>query len=176
MDLEADLVIGETRHQELLAMLRLFQNQPLSGINSGSLGASSVQQHTYRFHNLPRKRNPLFQGRERLMVHLTGLLEPSKTPTDLTSIVLCGMGGIGKTEIALHYAWSTIDSYDVVLWISAESSIKLAESYGALAHRLGAPQDIRSADPLREMLKDWLLKVGKAGKHILCGQLAEWKV
>ena len=160
--MEASLAIQDCQHQEVIELIKLINIQPMRYASSNSL-ESSIHQSEERFHNLPRTQNALFHGREDLLARLESLLKPSDKSTSPNNVVLYGLGGVGKTQIALQYAWSNITYYDTVLWVSAESSLKLAESYGALAHQLGVPEDLRSSDQLRERLKNWLFLTSKAG-------------
>ncbi|MFF2131730.1 FxSxx-COOH system tetratricopeptide repeat protein [Streptomyces olivochromogenes] len=81
-----------------------------------------------------RRRNPDFSGREGEMVHLrNGLLSGHQAVVQ----ALHGMGGIGKTQIALEYAHRFASQYDIVWWIDAELADQLPVRYTELADRLG---------------------------------------
>ncbi|WP_405474134.1 FxSxx-COOH system tetratricopeptide repeat protein [Streptomyces canus] len=81
-----------------------------------------------------RRRNPDFSGREAEMVQLrTGLLSGHQTVVQ----ALHGMGGIGKTQIAVEYAHRFASQYDIVWWVDAEQADQLPVRYTELADRLG---------------------------------------
>ncbi|MFD4786713.1 FxSxx-COOH system tetratricopeptide repeat protein [Streptomyces sp. NPDC058459] len=81
-----------------------------------------------------RRRNPDFSGREDALRQLrTGLV--SGHPAVIH--VLHGMGGIGKTQIALEYAHRFAGQYDLVWWIDAEQADQLPVRYTEFADRLG---------------------------------------
>ncbi|WP_020135842.1 FxSxx-COOH system tetratricopeptide repeat protein [Streptomyces sp. 351MFTsu5.1] len=81
-----------------------------------------------------RRRNPDFSGREAEMVRLrTGLLSGRQAVVQ----ALHGMGGIGKTQIALEYAHRFASQYDLVWWVDAEQADQLPVRYTELADRLG---------------------------------------
>ncbi|MES5816962.1 FxSxx-COOH system tetratricopeptide repeat protein [Streptomyces sp. RG80] len=97
---------------------------PLPG--TGGTGESGVW-------NVSRRRNLDFSGRETQLAQLREGL-----PTDEHSVVaLYGMGGIGKSQIALEYAYRFADEYDLVWWIDAEQSDQIPVHYTELADRLG---------------------------------------
>ncbi|MGW9448091.1 FxSxx-COOH system tetratricopeptide repeat protein, partial [Streptomyces sp. NPDC055632] len=81
-----------------------------------------------------RRHNPDFSGRESEIVRLRdGLLGRGQSSAQ----VLHGMGGIGKTQIALAYAHRFRSQYDLVWWVDAERVDQLAVHYTELADRLG---------------------------------------
>ncbi|WP_433296388.1 TIR domain-containing protein [Actinoplanes sp. CA-030573] len=52
---------------------------------------------------------------------------------------LHGFGGVGKTQLAVEYAYRYADDYDVVWWIPAEDPSLVERSLGDLGRRLGIP-------------------------------------
>lgn len=83
----------------------------------------------------PRNKN--FTGRE-------GLLEKLRDgiASDVTAVVphaLHGMGGVGKTQVAVEYAWRYQSEYELVWWISADQPLLVPAALAALAPRLGLP-------------------------------------
>ncbi|KAI0440450.1 hypothetical protein F4803DRAFT_527358 [Xylaria telfairii] len=52
-------------------------------------------------------------------------------------VCLLGLGGSGKTQLALQYAWSRRESFGVVLWIDARSRTDLTASFKLAASLLG---------------------------------------
>ncbi|MFD7589342.1 tetratricopeptide repeat protein, partial [Kitasatospora sp. NPDC059811] len=49
---------------------------------------------------------------------------------------LHGLGGVGKTTVALHYAYAEATHYRLIWWITAESEEQLAEAFADLAVHL----------------------------------------
>ena len=64
---------------------------------------------------MPHRRNPLFTGREEVLKELHRTLRERK----ITAI--SGLGGIGKTQTAVEYAYRYQDEYAAVLWFNAET-------------------------------------------------------
>lgn len=52
------------------------------------------------------------------------------------SFGLHSMGGVGKTQIALQCANSNRGSFNAILWISADNTIRMAQSFLEVARRL----------------------------------------
>jgi len=88
--------------------------------------------------NLPHLRNPNFTGRESLLAQLRSALT-SGQPAALTQAIH-GLGGVGKTQLALEYAYRHAAEYDLVWWVRAEEPAALAADYAALAAPLDLPQ------------------------------------
>jgi hypothetical protein len=79
-------------------------------------------------------RNPGFTGREALLAGTrTALAHGDRAVVQ----ALHGMGGVGKTQLAVEYAHRFADNYDLVWWIAAEQTELIAEQFAALADALG---------------------------------------
>ncbi|MEU6365258.1 FxSxx-COOH system tetratricopeptide repeat protein [Streptomyces sp. NPDC046931] len=80
-----------------------------------------------------RRRNPHFTGREAVIDSLR-----SKLLAEQHAAVQAvhGMGGIGKTQVALEYAHRFAGQYDLVWWIDAEQAEQVSQHYAELATRL----------------------------------------
>jgi Cdc6-like AAA superfamily ATPase len=79
---------------------------------------------------LPFPRNRRFCGREDLIRQLCQIFHPEDSPASYASIeqkssLLYGMGGIGKTQIALEYAHRYVSSYSAIFWVDAKDSTTL---------------------------------------------------
>ncbi|MFJ9109534.1 FxSxx-COOH system tetratricopeptide repeat protein [Streptomyces sp. NPDC102283] len=91
-----------------------------------------------------RRRNPDFSGREAVIVQLReSLLSGQQAVVQ----ALHGMGGIGKSQIALEYAHRFSGQYDLVWWIDAEQSDQIPVHYTELADRLGIAKPDAGSDP-----------------------------
>jgi DNA transposition AAA+ family ATPase len=54
-------------------------------------------------------------------------------------LVLYGVGGVGKTQLAREYVHRYADLYAVVWWVPAEPAEEARKSLVSLAERLGVP-------------------------------------
>jgi tetratricopeptide (TPR) repeat protein len=88
--------------------------------------------------NLPH-RNPNFSGREKVLSVLRESMLHERH-TALTQQALYGLGGIGKTQLAVEYAYRHSASYEVIWWIRSEEPSTLASDYAALALELNLPE------------------------------------
>jgi len=88
--------------------------------------------------DLVPRRNPNFTGREDLLTRLRTALT-SGQPAALTQAIH-GLGGVGKTQLAVEYAYRHADDYDLVWWVRAEEPAALAADYAALARPLDLPE------------------------------------
>src|SRR4051794_19600567 len=88
-------------------------------------------------HNLP-PRNPDFVGREQELGRLLDLLATEERVV-LTQAIT-GLGGVGKTQTALAYAYRHLAECRLVWWLRAETPAALAANYAAMAESLGVPE------------------------------------
>ena len=87
----------------------------------------------------PYPRNSRFYGREAEIETIQSMLSETtqaKKEQRRTSLVIDGMGGIGKSQLALEYAYRYRDSYDIILWIDCSSGTRMAISLAKAANRL----------------------------------------
>ncbi len=61
--------------------------------------------------SVPYRRNPFFTGREEILAHLNAVLRSSRTAALTQPQAISGLGGVGKTQIALEYAYRYRDDY-----------------------------------------------------------------
>lgn len=119
--------------------------------------------------HLPRLRNLDFCGRTTELDALHGfLLSDSKDsgPSRVTSCAITGMGGVGKSDIALEFCFKHLGDYNAVLWVTADEDISLKRTFSEIAVQLG----IVEGGPLLtneqvhkgvQVVRDWLRTTGK---------------
>ncbi len=112
---------------------------------------------------IPYLRNPYFTGRDDLLdlldEHLTSTLRTSRVVLTQKQ-ALTGLGGIGKTQIAVEYAYlmREHDASTHILWINAASQEALMTSFTALAALLPefSARGETDQQKLMHAMKSWL--------------------
>ncbi|WP_328653888.1 FxSxx-COOH system tetratricopeptide repeat protein [Micromonospora sp. NBC_00330] len=104
--------------------------------------------------NVPA-RNPHFTGRER---DLKALAEGLTAGLPLTVHSIRGLGGVGKTQLAVEYANRHMSAYDLVWWVAAEKPALIPDQFARLAQRLGVETDV-DPDTLRVSVHEALREV-----------------
>src|SRR3954454_19696493 len=70
---------------------------------------------------------------------------------------ISGLGGIGKTQTALEYAYRFRQDYTAVLWVTAETEETLSAGFSAIAQLLQLPEmDRPEQDAVRKAVLRWL--------------------
>lgn len=119
-------------------------------------------------------RNFNFTGRTAMLTALHArLTSEDVNPTAVLPEALYGMGGIGKSQVAVEYAYLHADDYDVVWWIPSEDPTHIRSVFVELAAKLEIPntgavnavveavrESLRRGHPYRR----WLLVFDNADK------------
>ena len=88
--------------------------------------------------NVPQRRNPNFAGRDAQLEQLHTAFGSGKPGSSVQ--VLTGLGGIGKTQTAVEYAYRYAGDYDVVWWARAEEPAVLTGDLAQVASSLQLPE------------------------------------
>jgi tetratricopeptide (TPR) repeat protein len=98
-------------------------------------------------------RNINFTGRSELLQLLRERIADAATavlpsagapPAEGTPHALQGMGGVGKTQLAVEYVYRYRSEYDLVCWIPADQPALVRSTLAGLAPRLGLPPSAMS--------------------------------
>jgi tetratricopeptide (TPR) repeat protein len=109
-----------------------------------------------RIWSMPFTRNPYFTGRDDLLTRLHTILANGKQAALSQPQAISGLGGIGKTQTAIEYAYRYRDDYNAIIWLKAESRETLLSDVPTLAQLLNLPQQAdQGQEQVVEMIKDW---------------------
>jgi tetratricopeptide (TPR) repeat protein len=106
--------------------------------------------------NLPA-RNRNFSGRGELLERLHASLLAESAAAVVPTGAVHGLGGVGKTELALEFAHRFASDYDICWWIPAELPTSATAALATLARRLGV-EDVADQGEMVAGLFDELRK------------------
>jgi tetratricopeptide (TPR) repeat protein len=129
---------------------RVIEDLPL-------LAASAPRANLPPIWNIPYSHNLFFLGRESELSQIHRRLHAGQATYLSQPQAISGLGGIGKTQLALAYAYRYHQEYTAVLWAHAESTEALVSSYVALARHLHLPErEAKEQDIIVQSVKIWL--------------------
>lgn len=148
VETEADFARMQQDKLAYKEVLNLFE-----GLKDSKLQKDEAM-HCY---HIPLELSPRFWGREEALQAAREALCSEEQGQSLKTFVLYGIGGVGKTQIALQYAKQSRDIYNVILWVAADNSINVEQSFREIACSLGL---VESDDEIQDAVKA-ILKVKK---------------
>jgi tetratricopeptide (TPR) repeat protein/transcriptional regulator with XRE-family HTH domain len=89
--------------------------------------------------SMPR-RNPFFTGREDILERLHSALTRTGERQSPRPLAITGLGGVGKTQAVIEYAWRHRGDYQVVCWARADDADTLAREFARIAQVLNLPE------------------------------------
>jgi len=105
--------------------------------------------------HLPHPRNTFFTGRDKEVNQIKTALENTNTMS--LKQAMSGLGGIGKTQTAIEYAYRFRDHYSHCFWIVADTETTLTSGYVEISALLGLPEaNERDIYLVIEALKRWM--------------------
>ena len=118
--------------------------------------------------NLPRQ-DQKFIGRKELLDELGSKLHGThnsdvktevigKENTALLTVACAGLGGVGKTQLALQYIHHSLYPYTYRIWFPAENINQLRQKYVEFAKELGYIEEKISVENAIHFVKQWLRK------------------
>jgi tetratricopeptide (TPR) repeat protein/transcriptional regulator with XRE-family HTH domain len=137
-------------------VLELAQHLHLDDQETRHLLEASLTALAPHWH-VPLRRNPFFTGREEILETLHTHLSTDHGVALTQTYALHGLGGVGKTQLALEYVYRHALEYSTVFWIEAETEETAISSLLHLADVLQLPA-CQESDQQRvvEAVQRWL--------------------
>ena len=108
--------------------------------------------------NLPFPPHAHFCGREEALLELRNCLHSSSFPV----VALVGMGGLGKTQMAVEYGHAYLMNYPGgVYWLDARNNERLLEDYAILGLRFFGLNRSQGREQIAEQVRDGLMHLKK---------------
>jgi TIR domain/NB-ARC domain len=134
--------------QQIRQVIEDFTSQDRTDINL-------APQHI-PIYNPPYIYNGFFTDREKLLATISSFFaSPQNHQTRV--LALSGLGGVGKTQIALQYSYHPSQPYRAVLWLNASSRTVFGSEVRILAAQLPLPQkDWQDEQEIFSAIHRWL--------------------
>ena len=79
--------------------------------------------------NIPYRRNPHFTGHASTFQIIHRKLVLEAWPDFTSTYVIYGLGGVGKTQLAIEYSYQRRKDFDFIYWLRADDYDTLLTSY-----------------------------------------------
>ena len=116
-------------------------------------------------HHIPFHQNELFTGREAVLAELQQRLSANSNDADghaVATVAVAGLGGTGKTQVALAYCYRHLADYDLIYWLPADEPTTLGIALAEMAVRLGlTSRQTADHNALRQQVLAWLQTTAK---------------
>jgi tetratricopeptide (TPR) repeat protein len=104
-------------------------------------------------------RNAYFAGRVEVLERIRRTLEAHGGEAAVLPQALYGLGGVGKTQVALEYAYRNSGQYELVFWVPAEDEQTIRRSMISLGKAIDVPDSTDAQDTI-----DLTLDMLRAGR------------
>ncbi|MBV9258965.1 MAG: helix-turn-helix domain-containing protein [Ktedonobacteraceae bacterium] len=111
---------------------------------------------------VPYPRNPFFTEREDFLFQLHELLNQKQGIALSQSWVVSGLAGVGKTQVALEYAYRYRQNYRFVFWTSATTWETLQAGIASIADLLQLPEhNEQDQSKVLQAVRKWFVSHGE---------------
>lgn len=114
-------------------------------------------------------RRPNFTDRTHILKELEEILVPeNRNPADgQQSCVLHGLGGVGKTEVAVEFVHRTQKQWDYVFWLRAETEVELTNDIIELGRHVNVYKEGQTLQENLEHARKWLNTTGESSSRLM---------
>ena len=107
---------------------------------------------------IPYQKNEHFTGRQSLLARLCEKLCVPLAKQYNHRVALCGLGGVGKTQLALEYVYTHKALHDRVYWVSGADQTSLLSGFQEIANRTGCINKTANISPydVAKSVLSWL--------------------
>jgi Cdc6-like AAA superfamily ATPase len=112
---------------------------------------------------LPSVQTARFFDRDDVVEKIERHFQDGDSSSSLRSLALYGMGGVGKSHVAMKYLEKKLANKDfnAVFWVNAENPVSIQHSFTDIALKLKLPDTGQAShDENRMILKGWLQQTG----------------
>ena len=122
-----------------------------------------------RLGSVPQIDEEDFVGRETELEQLRTWLAPR--PKRQNVVALYGLGGIGKTQLSIHFARCSIDTYTSIFWLNAQDESILKAGLAGLAAQVMGEQksatDSHEEERMVQQVRQWFSQPDNDGWLVL---------
>ncbi|KAJ5729079.1 Tetratricopeptide-like helical [Penicillium malachiteum] len=163
---KASAIRAEQLPARILQAMDLYDEETSSTHVSAKEGNPS----DYPCYDIPFARNGSFRGRQAELDLVISHLTPDTSGHNVKSFALWGTGGVGKTQIALEFAYKRKDeAKESIFWVDCETGMSIAKSFTKIANALkleGVIED-ENSDKNRLLVLNWFRSTGESWLLIL---------
>jgi len=146
-----------TRHSDICDKLA----QELKRLTLHSSSTTEKYAFGLNLGNAPHIEEELFVGRESDLRQLREWLLPRGELLSQSVVALSGLGGVGKTQLAIKFAKQSHDNYSSTLWLNAKDETTLKQAFVALARLVLKVDQSQTVDHVGEdqimwQMRQWL--------------------
>lgn len=119
-------------------------------------------------HGIPFHRNFRFQSRDGVLDDLRKNLRPrsGSVLSGQTSCVIHGIGGVGKTQLALERKYRYREDYSYLFWVRADSGMEISTSFVSFARSLMPGSTLQDQLANVQLVRDWMVQCMYSASYV----------
>jgi hypothetical protein len=140
---------GVVKHlNEITSYSRVNLERQVKNLSIRHAPIPEPEEHaTFPIMMILRGQNENFYGRQEELDRINQHLD-YRGNNQLRTYTIYGRRGVGKTDLALQYAYTNPPGFEAIFWIQCETSVSLRQSFTDMAVTLQLPGADRNGKPL----------------------------